>query len=273
MSSNTPLTDSINNLTTYANSVTGASDTNLSDAVATLASGYGGGGGYSVDDLASRNYNLSNITLTGNSVKAYAFAGANVSGTVTAPNVTVIDPYAFQKTKITRAYFPLVASNDIRDLAFENTLLTQIAATDFPKVTACRQSAFQGCQQLVSVVFPSFNGTNGNNVFNNCKNLEIADLGTLAATGNSAFYGCSKLTTIILRRTSGITAMSHSNALGLTPFASGGTGGTIYAPSALIDTYKSATNWSTYEGYGTITWVPIEGSVYETQYADGTPIT
>ena len=37
----TPLTDSINALTTYANEVTGASDTTLSDAVHTLASGYG----------------------------------------------------------------------------------------------------------------------------------------------------------------------------------------------------------------------------------------
>ena len=39
----TPLTDSINALTAYANEVTGQSDTNLSDAVHTLASGYGGG--------------------------------------------------------------------------------------------------------------------------------------------------------------------------------------------------------------------------------------
>lgn len=44
----TPLTDSINALTTYANEVTGQSDTNLSDAVHTLASGYGGGGSGSV---------------------------------------------------------------------------------------------------------------------------------------------------------------------------------------------------------------------------------
>lgn len=42
----TPLTDSINALTTYANEVTGASDTNLSDAVHTLASGYGGGSAF-----------------------------------------------------------------------------------------------------------------------------------------------------------------------------------------------------------------------------------
>lgn len=40
----TPLTDAINALTTYANGVTGESDTTLSDAVHTLGSGYGGGG-------------------------------------------------------------------------------------------------------------------------------------------------------------------------------------------------------------------------------------
>lgn len=39
-----PLTDAINALTRYANTVTGASDTTLSDAVASLASGYGQGG-------------------------------------------------------------------------------------------------------------------------------------------------------------------------------------------------------------------------------------
>ena len=41
----TPLTDSINALTAYANEVTGGSDTTVSDAVHTLASGYGGGSG------------------------------------------------------------------------------------------------------------------------------------------------------------------------------------------------------------------------------------
>lgn len=44
MPTTTPLTDAINALTTYSNTVTGASDTTLSEAVATLASGYGGGG-------------------------------------------------------------------------------------------------------------------------------------------------------------------------------------------------------------------------------------
>lgn len=52
-----PLTDAINALTTYANSVTGKTppDTTLSDAVATLASGYGGGGGDSYADFSAGN--------------------------------------------------------------------------------------------------------------------------------------------------------------------------------------------------------------------------
>lgn len=69
----TPLTDAINALTTYSNSVTGASDTTLSDAVDTLAAGYGGGGG------------------------GYAFSWANVQkvtvGANTAANTDAVKAY------------------------------------------------------------------------------------------------------------------------------------------------------------------------------------
>lgn len=47
----TPLTDSINALTRYANETTGASDTTLSDAVESLVAGYGGGGSSSVQTV------------------------------------------------------------------------------------------------------------------------------------------------------------------------------------------------------------------------------
>ena len=56
----TPLTDSINALTAYANEVTGGSDTNLSDAVHTLASGYGGGGGTWKQKVISPSSDMSN---------------------------------------------------------------------------------------------------------------------------------------------------------------------------------------------------------------------
>lgn len=66
--------------------------------------------------------------------------------------------------------------------------------------------------------------------------------------------------------------LANVNAFANTPFKSGGAGGEIYVPSALIDTYKASANWSTLDGYGTVTWKAIEGSIYENAYADGTPI-
>lgn len=58
----TPLTDAINALTTYANETTGASDTNLSDAVGTLVDGYGGGGG-TVEHFLEPNQMIGTITV------------------------------------------------------------------------------------------------------------------------------------------------------------------------------------------------------------------
>ena len=67
--STTPLTDAINALTTYANTVTGQNDPDLSTAVATLASGYGGGGSAPTGFIEETTYTVeSDITASNNSV-------------------------------------------------------------------------------------------------------------------------------------------------------------------------------------------------------------
>ena len=55
----TPLTDSINALTQYANETTGKQDATLSDAVGSLVEGYGGGCKVSQVKLTARNASLS----------------------------------------------------------------------------------------------------------------------------------------------------------------------------------------------------------------------
>ena len=78
-----------------------------------------------------------------------------------------------------------------------------------------------------------------------------------------------------------MSVLANANFITGTPFKSGGTGGTIYIPKVLYDElgtgsakdFKAATNWSTIDGYGTITWAQIEGSQYDGYYADGSPIT
>lgn len=104
--------------------------------------------------------------------------------------------------------------------------------------------------------------------------LKTFDMGPSATgLGGYAFRDSTGLTTLILRNPSSVVTLNGTNVFDNTPFASGKAGGTLYVPSSLISSYQSATNWSTILGYSTNSILPIEGSIYETQYADGTPIT
>lgn len=91
--------------------------------------------------------------------------------------------------------------------------------------------------------------------------------GSLTGTGPFA-QSNSVLKTIVLD-TPSVCALTGNLIVGI--YGQNGTGGTIYIPKALYDhlgdgsdfDYKAATNWSTYDSYGTITWAQIEGSEYE----------
>ena len=85
--------------------------------------------------------------------------------------------------------------------------------------------------------------------------------------------GNKNLQTIILRASS-VCSVGNNNAFQTTPFQGyNGLTGTLYVPSTLVESYKTANKWSELYNAGTMTILPIEGSIYETQYADGTPIT
>ena len=91
--------------------------------------------------------------------------------------------------------------------------------------------------------------------------------------GQNFFNGDAALHTVIIRTKNRVGGLGNINTFSGTRFASGGAGGTLYVPSALISSYQSATNWATILGYTNNQILPIEGSVYENAYADGTPIT
>ena len=132
-------------------------------------------------------------------------------------------------------------------------------------------SACAGCTQLIVAVVGDVSGTN---VISGCTNLTAFD-SRWGGVGGGQFSNDSNLTVLILRKST-VAALNNINGFANTPFASGKAGGTLYVPSALIDSYKSATNWSTLLAYGSGEQnqiLPIEGSIYETQYADGTPIS
>lgn len=83
----------------------------------------------------------------------------------------------------------------------------------------------------------------GHGAFYSCGSLIIADFKSVTSVSADAFNGCGNLDALILRSDTMCTLI-NKNALTNTPIANGT--GYIYVPSALLDSYKTATNWSTY---------------------------
>ena len=110
----TPLTDGINALTTYANDVTGASDTTLSDAVHTLGSGYGGSatlitktitanGTYSASDDSADGYSEVTVNVPSSAASSWtkvAETSYQVSVSTTNTSATVVDTLATGHSEI-----------------------------------------------------------------------------------------------------------------------------------------------------------------------------
>lgn len=143
---------------------------------------------------------------------------------------------------------------------------------NIPKAIIPNGSAFFNCRKLKNVVLNNTHLT-GNTTFQNCTLLEAVDLGNselriAGALGTATFANCQNLRTIVLRKPV-LYTLSSTNVFNQTPYANGGTGGNIFVPEALIETYKTAGNWSTIFGYGSTTFRPIEGSYYELYHVDG----
>ena len=56
---------------------------------------------------------------------------------------------------------------------------------------------------------------------------------------------CDSLKTMILRSNE-VCVLKYSGAISSTPIATSTTEGFIYVPDDLVESYKTATNWSTY---------------------------
>ena len=84
----------------------------------------------------------------------------------------------------------------------------------------------------------------GNSALRSFSTLTSVDFPAVTTIGNYAFYGCKALTSVVLRETDTICNLSSIPAFDKTPIKDGT--GYIYVPDALVDQYKTATNWSTY---------------------------
>lgn len=140
---------------------------------------------------------------------------------------------------------------------------TSLVNVNLPKATYVGLRAFNGCKNLEHISFPSATIVYGS-AFSNASKLKTVDFGTTVNFARAdSFNGCSALNTLVLRGNSVSTLSSTELFDSAGAFATGASGGTVYVPGALIESYKAATNWSALYEADRCNFVAIEGSEYE----------
>ena len=85
--------------------------------------------------------------------------------------------------------------------------------------------------------------TIGPGAFNKCTELTIVVLPKCSEIRPSAFASCTALKAVILPGNK-VCVLPSNNAFNISSIAKGT--GYVYVPAALVDSYKTATNWSTF---------------------------
>ena len=117
-----------------------------------------------------------------------------------------------------------------------------ITISELPKnVSTLGGQAFQRCYSIVRMKTYDKLKFLGNRTYYSCRNLQKYD-GYVTSIDAECFAYCIRMSAFILR--SDLATLVNSSAFKSTPIASGA--GYIYVPKSLVDSYKSATNWSVY---------------------------
>ena len=221
-----------------------------------LKKGSGGGNNDFVELVEGTIKSVNNSDIK--NVHMYAFVNQSNLTTVNLPNVTSIGNWAFNTCQgLVTISFPNVIS--VGSTAFGSC--NNLVSIDLPKATSIGGSCFSSCASLTSANIPNLN-TIPSSAFSNSKAFVSFDASKATSIGKFAFANCSKFQTLVLRSSS-LCSLENINAFDGSPFASNGTGGTLYVPSDLIESYQSADNWSTILGYANNNILSIEGSEYE----------
>lgn len=199
---------------------------------------------YTLDTYGVGKY-LTNVKFAENttSINQYAFHNCRELLLTELPDtITSIGNYAFCSClKISLTKLPS-ALTSVGTRAFE--FCSKLAITEIPEgVTTLGSQAFANCSSLTSIKLPSTLSSIGSYMFVTASNLKtVSSLSEdLKNIYNYAFQrsGLSKL--ILHSKT--VTTLG-TGAFEGTSIASGS--GKIYVPDNLVESFQTATNWSTY---------------------------
>ena len=175
----------------------------------------GGTVGWDQKSLTEGNIEIINLDNSASFVASGAFNKNNTIQTINLPYVTIVRVSAFQSC----------------------VSLTQVS---LPMCSYIGNSAFYTCRNISQVSLPMCSYI-GINAFWQCYPLAQVSLPMCSYIGSNAFRGCGLLSIITLGY-SNICSLNASSTFYNTKITS--STGSIYVPTSLVDSYKSATNWS-----------------------------
>ena len=111
-----------------------------------------------------------------------------------------------------------------------------------PAVTRVNAQGIDDCPMLTTLEIPNVTYL-GNSAVRGAVSLRMVSINAKVSLDYACFVNCSSLDALILRSNS-LCDLNYTNAFNTTPIESGT--GYVYVPRSLVDSYKSATNWSTY---------------------------
>ncbi len=198
----------------------------------------------SVGDLSSCTsieyqafYNCSSLTSVDlsscTSIENYAFSYCSSLTSVDLSSCTSIGNYAFCGCSSLTSVGDLSSCTSIGNYAFSGC--SSLTSVDLSSCTSIEYYAFSGCSSLTSVDLSSCTSIE-NYAFYRCSSLtSVGDLSSCTSIGEYAFYNCYGLTSITLPSAELVT-LANSNAIARNT--------SVLVPSTLIESYKSAENWS-----------------------------
>ena len=206
-------------------------------------SGGGSGGNTDMEDLLVGGVGKESITEYSNErvtvIRPYMFQEFGGLQAVDLPNVETVGTYAFNGCqKLPEIYLPkckAVGANSFQ-------VCRALEKANLPLAETIDSYAFSNNSKLYDVSAPLVTNIQRQG-FYMCAALKKLDFHQLNTIAMYSFTNSSKFDTLIIR-TENVCTLDNVNALTGTAIAN--KTGYVYVPSALVDSYKAATNWSTY---------------------------
>lgn len=248
---------------------------------------------YLTGDIPTPRYNalidgsITSIKSDVSTIRPYAFAWCEELESAEFTEATDVGDYAFwdcQKLKSVK----LDKCTNIHESAFKKNIASVMEEVDAPLCEELGFGAFEGSaikeinlpsletingqafknSSVEVVMLPKLSQLLGTDDFQGCTQLKVVDLGLTDIIENDAFEDCTSLNTMILRCPQVVEISARTTMLDGSPFGANGTGGKIYVPNDLLETYttdrSTRTTWQYIKGLNANNQIlPIEGSEYE----------